>query len=348
MTLNGRDVNLFELLWVALSLPPVTLVIAGVIVTGALLLKMSRLASAPLATPPATPRPVRARYRPEHIALGWLAVTMIAVCVADFIIRGFVVSQIDRFDWWEFATLIITAVLGLGLVALIIATRKNAQPNAPGVSTSRRTWRTFSSPSTLTSYAVATVGLIVTTVLAGLASSPNDDGEYVLLTIPIPNAEGTDPLRFPFYGWTFGVPVLVMIVVLTLTAWIALQRNSARRFLRADTIVAERAARQSTAIGINRIATAAILLSLAAAWRLIGSMGSISQVTIEGQNAGQPYEASWRYGELALAAGWGAPVIEIVAFALLLLVAVNGLRRTRVTHKATVNTHAPAHAEVSA
>jgi hypothetical protein len=80
-----------------------------------------------------------------------------------------------------------------------------------------------------------------------------------------------------------------------------------------------------------QITTGAMLLALAGAWRLISSAGSTTLLWIEGQNSGQPYDATWRYGVLADLAGWLAPVAEIVGFTLLLLVAV---RRSRVARTA--------------
>jgi len=105
-----------------------------------------------------------------------------------------------------------------------------------------------------------------------------------------------------------------------------LHTNATRPFMRPETVTAEREARREVAIGTVRIATAGMLLAPAGAWRFIASAGSTSSLVINGQNEGNSYEVAWRYAELATAAGWLAPVLEIAAFVLLLLVA-SSLRR---------------------
>ncbi|WP_282854856.1 hypothetical protein, partial [Microbacterium oxydans] len=99
-----------------------------------------------------------------------------------------------------------------------------------------------------------------------------------------------------------------------------LHASAARPFLRPETVLAEQHERRDIATGITRVATSGALLALAGAWRFIAEAGAVNGVAIEGRGHGAPYEAFWRYGEVAAVGGWLAPAVEIAAFVLLLLV----------------------------
>ncbi|HWV48927.1 MAG TPA: hypothetical protein VN035_05670, partial [Microbacterium sp.] len=75
------------------------------------------------------------------------------------------------------------------------------------------------------------------------------------------------------------------------------------------------------------------------AWRLIAAAGSITDLFIEGDGA---YQAEWRYAELAAALGWIAPVLEVAAFTILVLVAA------RVLSSASLRRIVPADADADA
>lgn len=320
MPLTGREFDPLHLIWGALSFPPIALLLA-ILIAGGILVVASR---------PASRRPlVPARYVSEQRVLGAVAIAVIVLFVGEFVLRGYVLAGPGPVHWWRFAVPLASAVVGLGVVLGVIATRGTAVPDEPVITGTRRHWRSFSSRAALVGAAVVAVLLIATTVTAGLASSADGEGQYTWLVIPIPNEAGIDPIRMPFYGWVFGIPVLIGVAALGAVAWAALDRNAARPFRRPDTVTAERVARRMTATGVIRIVTAALLLALAGAWRLIASAGSGSSLTVMGQDGDASYDAAWRYAELAMAAGWLVPVLSIVAFVLLLLTAVGGLRAGR-------------------
>ena len=56
-----------------------------------------------------------------------------------------------------------------------------------------------------------------------------------------PNEAAIDPIRLPFFGWTYGVPVLIGLAALAATSWAGLDRSSARPFTSPQTVTAERA-----------------------------------------------------------------------------------------------------------
>lgn len=339
MPTTGQPLDLLTLIGAALSFPPISLLVALVVAGGILIVASRGVAAA---------RPARAvhdRYAPEHRALGAVAIGVIVLFVTEFVLRGYIVTGPGVTHWWRFAVPLAVATIGLCVVLGIVATRGTAVPEAPVVTATRRTWTSFSSRAALVGMAVVLLALVATTIAAGLASSPNGEGEHVWLVIPIPNEAAIDPIRLPFFGWTYGVPVLIGLAALAATSWAGLDRSSARPFTSPQTVTAERAARRTTAAGITRIATAAMLLTTAGAWRLIASAGSVGSLTIEGQNGDAPYEAAWRYAELAVAGGWLAPVLEVTAFVLLILVAAAGLRRARVERESRSESDVPVGAE---
>lgn len=339
MPMTGRAFDPVQLIWAALSFPPISLLIA-ILIAGGIVLVASRAASAGR-----QPNSVRDRYAPEHRALGAVAVGVIVLFIAEFVLRGYVFTAQGLVHWWRFAVPLACAIVGLCIVLGIIVTRGTTSPDEPVMTATRRDWTSFSSRTMLVGVAAAALALVATTVAAGLASSANGQGQHVWLAIPVPNEAAIDPIRLPFYGWTYGVPVLICLAALVIVFWAALDRNSARPFMRAETVTAERAARRGTARDATRIVTATMLLTVAGAWRLIASAGSVSSLTITGQNGDAPYDAAWRYAELAIAAGWFAPILEVIAFVLLLLAAASGLRPARNHREPTRETKVPVSSE---
>lgn len=310
-----------ELVAAALSLPLFSLVIAAVLVSGAQIMARLRGTSESresttglrhLTTP--------ARYRLELQALGAASVLVIAVYAAENVVRGYLLNLADVVEWWQYATPVFTAAVGLLVALVLIAVRGTTRSEVPVVPTGRRVWSSFSSRAALMGTGSAIVALLGTTIAAGLASSADDRGRYIYLELPIPNTQ-VEALHPWFYGWSFGVPVLVCLTVLVVVTGAVLRGNAHRPFLRPDTVGAEGRARTELASGVARIATAGALLALGGAFRFIGRYGSMSQVTVSGDGGSETYDIVWQYGGIALAAGLLAPLLEVVAFTLLLTVA---------------------------
>lgn len=284
---------------------------------------------------------VRTRYAPEQIVLRVTAGALIIVTIAAAVLNGYVLTG-ATVRWWQFAVSIAGAAVGISVAFCLLVTRGTTPPESPVISAGRRGWMSFSSRPALIFAGLGALTLLATTIAAGIASSPNGEGQYVWLTIPIPNEADIDPIRLPFYGWAYGASVLVCLTVLAAVTWATLDRNAARPFLRPETVAAERDARRRTARGTVFTMTAATLLTLAAAWRIIAGAGSVSLLTIDGQNSGVPYEASWRFAELAITLGWCAPLLEIAAFTLLLVIAAAGRPGTPAPLEPTATVAAPA------
>ncbi|MFA4895633.1 hypothetical protein [Microbacterium sp.] len=321
MSQNIFSHGLIGLVGAAFSLPAVSLLLALIITIGLITFtrpqntdqRLSRLSAAAATA-------VDARYARERRALGVCALVVIVIFMTENVVRGYFLNTADVVSWWRFALPIFVSLVGLGVLLAMIRFRGTGRPGRPAGLGVRRTWASFGPRTGVVGAAVAVVALLVTTTAAGIASSPDDQGRYIYLEISIPN-ESIDPVRQWFYGWAYGVPVLVCLLGLSVVTVTTLHRNAVRPFLSMETAGAEQATRSGIATGAVRIATGGALLSLAGAWRFIASSGSASELTIQGDTPQRgTYEMAWRFAEFAAIAGWLAPVVEIAGFVLLLLV----------------------------
>lgn len=308
-----------QLLGAILSMPWVSLILAAIIAVGIVTSPRWRTRQESGARLPSTVSgEIVARYAPEHRTLGIAAIAVIAVFLAENLITGYALNLNGVVSWWRYATPVFTASIGICVLLVLIAARGSIRPVRPVLS-SRRTWLTFSPRTGSVVAASALFALIATSVAAGMASSRIGDGPYVYLEISIPN-ESIDPIRPWFYGWAYGIPVLICTAALVAVAAAALHANAARSFLRPETVVAEQRERRDIATGVTRLVASGALLALAGAWRFIAEAGSINGLTIDGDGRSDAYEAFWRYGEIAAVGGRLAPALEITAFVLLLIV----------------------------
>lgn len=325
---NLGGVDSLDLITAALGIPILSLALAAVALAAVALVRRRR--PGPVRQAADSPdRDVTARYDVEQRALGWGAVGVIVVFVAESILRGYVWDLVDVASWWRHAVPLFSASLALLMALALIVGRGTSAPQVPLLPATRRTSAAFG-PRRLLPLGAVTLGILVaTTVAAGIVSSPDDRGRFIYLEIPLPNTT-VDPIRPWFYGWTYGVPVLVSAVLLAAVVALALRTNATRPFLRPDTAEAERIARRRVATGIVRIATAALFLALAGAWRFIGS-AVIETMTLADDVSETTYEAALPFAALAR---WGqglAPLIEIAAFLLLLLAARSTLPKRRAS-----------------
>ena len=157
-----------------------------------------------------------------------------------YLLNLFDLSMSDVVSWWRYATPVFSAFLGISVVLGLIVTRGTTPPEAPVLPAARRTWLSFSPRRGIIGASIALLVLVATTIAAGLASSPDGQGRYIWLAIPVPNEVAIDPIRPWFYGWAYGVPVLICVAVLTAVTWAVLHTNAARPYIRPETVTAER------------------------------------------------------------------------------------------------------------
>lgn len=264
---------------------------------------------------------LRDRYLPQRIVLAILAVAVGAAFVGAYLFRVFVPADWSEVPWLRFTLPLIVAFVGLA-VLLVVALRRGDHASGEPVLGRRRTWTTFVDRHALVGVALAAILVAVTTLIGGAVSSPDAEGRSTMLEIPVPNVAGVDPLRVSFYGWAYGAPVLVMLGLVLLVGWSVLHAAAALPFLGPGVVAAERDLRRGIAAGALGILTAVVLLTTADAWRLIARSAQVSSLEIMGVNDGRPYEVAWQHSEFATLAAWGAPVLEICAFTILLLVVI--------------------------
>ena len=185
----------------------------------------------------------------------------------------------------------------------------------------RRSWTSFGPKAGLVGWGATLAALLATTITAGLAVSADDAGRFIYLAVPVPN-QPIESLRFWFYGWAYGLPVLICVTAFTVVTWRSMHASAIRPFRRPDTVAAERSARVEIADRIMGISAAGMLLALAVAWRFIARAGSAGQLTIDGAHSGT-LEITWRYAEFASVAGFFAPILEVIASVILLLIAAS-------------------------
>lgn len=313
--------GLLDLARAALSVPLFSLFLATPIAMFVLVgirARDSRLA--PRVTPEAA-KAITGRYRPELRVLWAGALLVLLVFAAESVLHGYVLDFQDVVAWWRYALPVGVAALVLGILLVLIITRGTARPQVPFVHAERRIWTSFAPRWGVIGTCLAIIALFLTSILAGSASSNLNGGPYVYLEIPVPN-EQLDPIRPWFFGWAYAMPVLISLLLLVIVLWITLRADAVRPFLRAETVHGEKAARRMIAGEALAIASAGALLALAGAWRFVADAGVGAGLEIDGEH----FDVTWQYAELATVLGWAAPVVEIVAFTLLLIAVARPLR----------------------
>ncbi|MGW9112138.1 hypothetical protein [Microbacterium sp. NPDC055683] len=308
--------GIVDLLRGALSLPIVSVVLAAIVAGLFLVLRSGA--------------PVRERYLAERRVLGYGALTVVIVTAAETTLRDHVLPLADVAAWWHYPVPLVTSALVL--VASLIVIRSAPAPSTPAGPSARRAWTSFGSKALFVSGGVLTGVLLATTLAAGLVSTSDDRGRYVLLDLPVANTR-QEPLRPWFFGWTYGIPVLIGMALLALAVWLALRENALRPFA-ADDIGGQRAQRAQIGTAMGRLATGAVLVVLGGAWRFIGESGGPATLTVGDDPV--VYETTWRWSEYAVIAGAIAPVLEIIGFVLLFFTARVLPAASHVEKRATV------------
>ena len=315
-----------ELLGAALSIPLFSLALASIVLAGLGLVKrVRRSAAKPAPRTGSGASSAAAQYELERRILGIGAVGVIVAFAIEYVVRGYLVNMSDTVDWWRYATPVLSSLVTLAVLLGFIVFRGTVTPERPGISVERRTWSSFGPRRAIIGTFCMAIVFLATTIAAGMVSSPDDRGRFIYIEIPAPNTS-IDPVRPWFYGWAYGVPVIVCVAALIAVTWVTLRSNAVRPFLRPQTIGAEERARVEIATSVVHIAAAGMLLALGGVFRFVSQSCSYSSLTIEGDGQSNSYELSWRYASLAVAAGWVSPIMEITAFVLLLLAARRLLR----------------------
>lgn len=317
--------SFFEIFGWALSVPLFSLILAVFVIGAFVLLARLKNAGGQSGSRSDSAVAIPAEYEVERRTLGIGAIAVIGMFAVEFVVRGFLLNFSDTVDWWRYATPLLTAVLILAVVLFHIVSRRTVAPARPVVASARRTWLSFGPRAGIIGAGALVAAFVATTLAAGAASSPDDRGRYIYIELVAANTT-IDPLRFWFYGWAYGIPVIICVGALAMMAWLTLRANALRPFRMPENTGMERRTRGQIAAGITSISSAAMLLALGGAFRLISNARGPWGLTIDGDPRSEPYKMTWHYANLAAAAGWLAPLLEVAAFVLLLISARRLLR----------------------
>jgi hypothetical protein len=195
---------------------------------------------------------------------------------AGAVILCWVVGQAASLGWWRFALPVAAAMVGAVIVAV---THHRAAGGSIGGSAvlPRRTWHSFVRPGWLWAASAAFAVLTLATVWAGLLSSPWDNGTYIALRDP------NGGVAWPFYGWHFGMPVLIALVLLAGASAAALSTVAAPSFSSSTLLLPESERRRTISEAIVRLAFSTSALVLGSVLSLLGTIGfSLTGASVPG------------------------------------------------------------------
>lgn len=285
---------------------------------------------------PASPSP-RARAVQRLLRIGALLVLLVDVgvraaplVVARLPFDGDLLTP-GGYAWWQFPLPLAAAVVIL-VVALVRSRAEPARVETPVVPLTRRNWLTFSRQRDVVIAASTGGALLLLSVLSGLASATDRNGLHTIIVMrggdfAVPDDIDTSIAAngpwSSFYGWAYGVPVMVLAVILALVLWLALRTDAARPFVRPEDVAADTADRAAAAIGAWRLAAAALGLTFGAALAFVAYAGlSSTGVGVPGLGT-----ATWSLGYSSFApAMLGLSVLVRIAATVSLLLLVRGAR----------------------
>lgn len=169
-------------------------------------------------------------------------------------------------SWWTFAAPLAVAASGI-LAGRLITPRRPQRAGTPAFVAIPRTWRSFVDRRIRAVAIVAASLVIVTTLICGAVSSPDEYGRFVLL-------EFGDAGSATFYGWAFGVPVLIGVALLLGVARLSLTHIASPPFINPATVPDETRSRRAASNAVAYLATAVLVLTLGAVLGMVGGAGS--------------------------------------------------------------------------
>ncbi|MCD2441825.1 hypothetical protein LQ757_05980 [Agromyces sp. SYSU K20354] len=232
--------------------------------------------------------------------------------------------------WWapfqedpeaRYAIPIAAATVAVAVYALVGSRRTDPQPLGAVDLSPRSVW-SYGSRSWFAGWWTLTGLMAGTVLLAGLASSTDEHGRHTMIFIQMGSANaGTT-----FFGWWFGIPVLVALAVLILVVQLALWRI-ARPAAPANPVQRERdrGDRRNRTRTVLSIAAGAVAFTLGVSWNFLGRSSQLAG----GLSApdGVPIEVGTSFAALAVPLTVLGILLEGLGVALLLLALFQPRRR---------------------
>lgn len=211
--------------------------------------------------------------RAARIAMPWtVQVAAIAVLVAWIASISLPLELAWRYT-------LAPAAAALGALLVVLVDRRARAGRASTTALTRRTWRTFVPHRSLIIAGSVAAALVLVTVAAGLASSADahavehgEAAEFRWLQVGGDASGGVFSL-VPFFGWWYGVPVVIALAV-TLAIVVGALRAIAVAPFRDAAVAAETAERTVRAHGIVLVTTFAMLVLLGGVLQFIGFAGA--------------------------------------------------------------------------
>lgn len=245
-----------------------------------------------------------------------VAGSMILASIMDLTVRMLTWAAWEV-RWWEYALPLAVAAAGI-LLTIVTTPRFVHRAGVPAGIGLRRNWVSYTDRAPLAMSAAVAVLLVIITVACGLASSPDDLGRYSIL-VDDGGGYGT------FYGWAYGVPVLVSLVALLAVLWFALHRLALPPFSNPIAVEQETVQRRIASTATVWVAGSALVLTLGCIVNSVGYSGSgTTGVGIPGVG-----DFMWRSGfasfaEFFIWSGWALEVSAFMCLFLLVLGFVPG------------------------
>jgi hypothetical protein len=218
----------------------------------------------------APPMPAAGSGRRTFIARGLtIGASALILTYAATVASAIFLSEPWQVRWWYYTNVIAVAAIVVA-VLLVVLVRVRVHREGTVTPITPRNWLTFTAARDRAIAGTAFGLLAVTCICAGLASSQDANGQYAIIAIGVGDSSGTAT----FFGWAYGVPVLVVLVVLATLVFASLRANAHPPFVSAETVDEERSDRRETSAMIVGLSTAAVTTALGQAWAMIGSSGT--------------------------------------------------------------------------
>lgn len=168
--------------------------------------------------------------------------------------------------------------LVFGIIGAIMLLLPRPRPSAGrSADLTPRAAMTFTRRSWLMPGGIAVILVLISTVLAGLASVPDGDGRYTIYRVDA----GIGSVGSGIYGWHYSIPTLVLLAVLLALVVLGLRRI-ARPAWRADQSRDAQARRQRVLVLIA-LTTGAVLLHLGDIWASLAASAELRGIFPSGQ-----------------------------------------------------------------